>query len=71
MTRPDLKEYSDFNREFLNDVRAAKSAGKSVEEVASSWKIPAKYAGYAPPMPDRLKANVQIVYDELNSAGSK
>jgi cyclase len=71
MTRPDLKEYTDFNREFLNDVRAAKNAGKSVEEVASSWKVPAKYAGYAPPMPDRLKANVQIVYDELNSAGSK
>jgi len=71
MTRPDLKEYSDFNREFLNDVRAAKSAGKSVDEVASTWKIPAKYAGYAAPMPDRLKANVQIVYDELNTAGSR
>ena len=71
MTRPDLKEYSDFNREFLNDVRAAKNAGKSVEEVASSWKIPAKYAGYAAPQPDRLKTNVQIIYDELNAAGSK
>lgn len=71
MTRPDLKEYSDFNRDFLNDVREAKKAGKTVDDVASTWKIPAKYTGYAAPMPDRLKTNVQIVYDELDAAGSK
>jgi cyclase len=65
MTRADLKEYADFNRDFLNDVRAAKKAGKTVDEVAGSWKIPEKYKGYAAPMPDRLKTNVQIVYDEL------
>jgi cyclase len=68
MTWPDLKEYADFNRGFLNDVRAAKDAGKTVDEVASTWKIPAKYTGYADPMPARLKTNVQIVYDELNAA---
>jgi glyoxylase-like metal-dependent hydrolase (beta-lactamase superfamily II) len=71
MTRADLKEYAEFNRDFLNDVRAAKTAGKAVEEVASTWKIPAKYSGYATPAPDRLKNNVQIVFDELNAAGSK
>ena len=71
MTRADLKEYAEFNRDFLNDVRAAKTAGKTVEEVASAWKIPAKYSGYANPAPDRLKNNVQIVFDELNAAGSK
>jgi cyclase len=71
MTRADLKEYTEFNRDFLNDVKAAKSAGKTVEEVASTWKIPGKYAGYANPAPDRLKNNVQIVFDELNAAGSK
>ena len=71
MTWPDLKEYADFNRGFLNDVRAAKDAGKTVDEVASTWRIPAKYTGYAAPMPERLKTNVQIVYDELNAAKSK
>ena len=40
-------------------------AGKSVDEVANTWKIPAKYTGYAAPAPVRLKANVQIVFDEL------
>lgn len=67
MTRADLKEFADFNREFLNDVRAAKQAGKTVDEVASTWKIPAKYAGYGTPQADRLKSNVQVVYDELGS----
>ncbi len=64
MTRADLKEYAEFNRDFLKDVRAAKASGKTVDEVASTWKIPAKYMGYATPAADRLKNNVQIVFDE-------
>jgi hypothetical protein len=43
----------------------AKAAGKSAEEVAKAWKIPAKYAGYATPTPVRLLQNVQVVFDEL------
>lgn len=65
MTRADLKEYADFNRDFLNDMRAAKKAGKSVDQVASTWKMPAKYAGYMLGPENRLKANVQVIYDEL------
>jgi len=68
MTMNDLKEYVDFNREFLNDVKAAKKAGKSIDEVATTWKIPAKYAGYAAPDPNRLKNNVQLAYAELGGA---
>jgi cyclase len=72
MTPADLKEYAEFNREFLAAVRDAKKAGKSVDEVANSWKMPAKYTGYAAVAPARdggpnarLKANVQVIYDEL------
>ena len=61
----DIKEYAEFNREFLNDMRAAKKAGKSVDQVASTWTIPAKYAGYVMGPEGRLKANVQVIYDEL------
>jgi glyoxylase-like metal-dependent hydrolase (beta-lactamase superfamily II) len=63
-TLADLREYAAFNREFLADVRAAKKAGKTVDEVASTWKIPAKYAGYAEPAANRMKNNVQLVYNE-------
>jgi cyclase len=67
MTMADLAEYAAFNKEFMADVQAAKKAGKSVDDVASSWKMPAKYKGYAAPTgaaAARLKANVQIVFDE-------
>jgi len=69
MTMADLREYADFNKEFLRDVQAGKKAGKKVDEIAASWKIPAKYKGYTDPASTpqqtaRLKANVQIVFDE-------
>jgi cyclase len=65
MTVSDLREYAQFNRDFANDVRSAKAAGKSADEVAKTWKIPTKYAGYATPIPVRLLQNVQVVFDEL------
>jgi len=65
MTMQDLAQYAEFNKEFLAAVKEAKKSGKSVDDVANSWKMPAKYAGYAEPQPARLKANVQVIYDEL------
>jgi glyoxylase-like metal-dependent hydrolase (beta-lactamase superfamily II) len=64
MTPADLKEYAEFNREFLAAVQAGKKAGRSVEEIAKAWSLPAKYTGYNIAAP-RLQANVQVVYDEL------
>ena len=64
MTVADIAEYAEFNKEFMRDVQAAKKAGKSVDEVAGSWKVAEKYKGYAAPAAVRLKANVQIVFDE-------
>jgi cyclase len=67
MTMADLKEYIAFNREFLNDVRTAKNAGKSVDDIAASWKLPTKYTGYAAPDAVRLKNNVKLAYSELGT----
>ena len=64
MTPNDLREYAEFNRDFLNAVREGKKAGKSPEELTKSWTMPAKYAGYAAPAPARLQANVENVYKE-------
>ena len=65
MTMNDLKEYADFNREFLMTVQSAKKSGKTVDDVVGSWTMPTKYAGYAKPDPARLKSNVQVIFDEL------
>jgi cyclase len=65
MTMADLKEYIAFNRDFLNDVRTAKAAGKNIDDITGSWKMPAKYTGYAPLDANRLKNNVKLAYTEL------
>jgi cyclase len=65
MTMPELQEYATFNREFADAVRAAKKAGQSVEQIAKSWTMPAKYQGYAPAAEARLLSNVQVIYDEI------
>ena len=64
MSMSDLREYAEFNKEFAAAVREAKAAGRSVDEIAKSWTIPAKYAGYSPPQAARLRANVEVVYNE-------
>jgi hypothetical protein len=60
-----LKEYAEFNREFLAAVREGKKAGRSVDDIAGSWKMPEKYKGYAAPQPARLKSNVEVVFNEI------
>ena len=64
MTMADLKQYADFNREFLMAVQDGKKAGKSVADIAAAWKISPKYTGYMID-PVRLKNNVQVIFDEL------
>jgi len=64
MTPADLKEYAQFNRDFLAAVQEGKKAGRSPEEIAKGWTLPPKYAGYNIAQP-RLLANVQIVYNEV------
>jgi glyoxylase-like metal-dependent hydrolase (beta-lactamase superfamily II) len=65
MTMADLKEYADFNREFLSAVQAGRKSGQTAEQIAKAWKMPAKYTGYAEPQPARLQSNVQVILNEL------
>jgi glyoxylase-like metal-dependent hydrolase (beta-lactamase superfamily II) len=65
MTVADLEEYANFNKEFLAVVQAGKKAGQSVEEIATSWKMPARYTGYAAPTPARLRSNIEVILNEI------
>ena len=65
MTQDDLREYVDFNRDFLSAVEAAKREGKSVEEFVKTWTTPARYKGYAAAQPALLQRNVEGMYKEL------
>jgi hypothetical protein len=48
-TWADVKQYADFMQDFLDWGRAELKAGKTPEQAATEWKLPAKYqsAGYA------------------------
>jgi cyclase len=61
----DLKLYSEFVREFVNAAREAKKAGRTPDEVASSWKTPAKYTGFAPPQAAGVKSAAEVVFGEV------
>ena len=65
MTPNDLREFAEFNRDFLNTVREGKKNGRSAEDIAGAWTMPERYKGYAPPAADQLRANVENVYKEL------
>jgi cyclase len=70
MTMADLQEYIVFNREFFNDVRAAKKGGKSADDIAGNWKMPGKYKGYAAVDANRLKNNVKLAFSEADKVSS-
>ena len=64
----DVKMYSEFIREFVNAVRAAKKAGRTIDDVAKTWKVPERFTsnGYAQPAEARLRSNVEVIWKELN-----
>jgi cyclase len=76
MTMADLKMYQDFNREFVELVKAAKKAGQTIDDVVNGWKVPERFLenGYLTPdayqkiagkqMSERLRANVEVIWKE-------
>jgi glyoxylase-like metal-dependent hydrolase (beta-lactamase superfamily II) len=65
MTLADLKEYAQFNRDFADAVREAKKAGRSIDDIAKAWTMPAKYAGYTAAQEARVRQNVEVIYNEV------
>ena len=68
VTMADVKMYSEFVREFVDAVRAARKSGRTIDEVAKTWKVPERFtaAGYAQPPEARLRANAEVVWKEAN-----
>ncbi len=64
----DLQEYAGFSQEFVTWARAQLKAGKTVDQAAGEYKVPAKYKGYVASVnPDfgGPKSNLEIAYKEL------
>ena len=63
MTWADLHEFAAFNRDFLAAVRAGRAAGRTVDQIAGAWTMPAGYEGYRAPRPAGLRNSIQVIVD--------
>jgi glyoxylase-like metal-dependent hydrolase (beta-lactamase superfamily II) len=59
-TNADLRAFIDFIRGYVKDVQDAKRSGRSVDDVAGSWKPPAGYNA----QPARIRADAQLIFNE-------
>jgi glyoxylase-like metal-dependent hydrolase (beta-lactamase superfamily II) len=68
LTWNELREYADFNRDFVSWAREQIKGGKSVGDAAAEYRVPARYKGYTispDAQPGDAKGNTEIVYKEL------
>jgi glyoxylase-like metal-dependent hydrolase (beta-lactamase superfamily II) len=61
MTLKDLDEYQRFNADLVRETQAAMKAGKNVDDAAASIHVSDRYPGY---QSARVKAAIQVIYDE-------
>ena len=61
----DLREYADFNKDFVAWAEGQMKAGKSVDEAAAAYRTPTTYKGYEAPQAMRVRANLEALYKEL------
>ena len=69
MTLADLREFGEFNADFVRDAQAARKAGKTIDQFVAEWSVPAKYTGYTNPAPNnrgQWRSNAQVLWDETN-----
>lgn len=59
----EVVNYAQFNRDFLNSVRASHTAGRSVTEAIAALDLWSRYPDYGQ---NRADANVEAIYDELD-----
>jgi hypothetical protein len=64
----DLREYADFSKDFVTWGESQMKAGKTVEQAAAEYKVPARFNGYRTSVNENFgspKENLQILYSEL------
>ena len=64
----DLKEYAEFTKDFVTFAENPMKAGKSADQAAAQYKVPAKFKGYVISGNETFgnaKDNMQIAYTEL------
>ncbi len=70
----DLAMFAEFNQDFITWAQAQLQAGKTPEQAAEEWELPAKYAaaGYSPNVSGLfggLAGRIQRLADEMRAGG--
>src|SRR5215510_9615435 len=64
----DFKEYADFSQDFVTFARNQMKAGKTIDQAAAEYKVPAKFKGYVATVNTQFasaQTNLKAAYDEL------
>jgi glyoxylase-like metal-dependent hydrolase (beta-lactamase superfamily II) len=61
-TNADLKDYIQFIQGYVKEVQTAKSAGRTTDDFATTWKPPVGYTA----QPARVRSNAQTIFNETN-----
>lgn len=67
-TWADVKQYAEFTQDFLTWAQNELKAGKTPEQAAAEWKVPAKYEGYSSQVSTLmggLAGRIQRLQDEM------
>jgi len=71
-TWADLAEFAEFNQDFVAWAQAQIKAGKSPEEAAAEWQVPAKYQGYSSNVSNLfggLAGRIRLLATEMGGGG--
>jgi cyclase len=69
LTLADLRTYADFTRDFVAAVQAAKQQGRTIDDFASGWTMPARFvdAGYVDMAHLRpIRPDVEVIWSETD-----
>ena len=61
-TWDDFANYSGFYNDIFDKAKAAQAAGRSVDQLVSSYSVPGQYSDFVA-APGRLQATVQYIFD--------
>jgi|RhiMetdeSRZDD1v2_1073273.scaffolds.fasta_scaffold175603_5 cyclase len=73
-TWADVKEFADFNKDFLTWAQTQLKGGKTPEQAAAEWKVPEKYQGYSSqvsPLFGGVAGRLQRLQEEMRGGGTK
>jgi glyoxylase-like metal-dependent hydrolase (beta-lactamase superfamily II) len=73
-TWDDLRVFAEFNQDFLTWAQAQIRAGKTPEQAAAEWQVPAKYEGYSSNVSTLfggLPGRIQLLAEEMKHSGGQ